>query len=90
MSEQKTIDRKKADENTESKIENTDSWITVSENAVFINIPVEVAEKIPVSEYTPENGETVKRLVLVGSRKTLEKLINGEKKGVPLGYFKED
>ena len=89
MSEQKTIDRKKADENTESKIENTDSWITVSDNAVFINIPVEVAEKIPVSEYTPEGGETVKRLVLVGSRKTLEKLVNGEKKGVPLGYFKE-
>ena len=89
MGSQTTIDRKKADENTESKIENTDSWITLSENAVFINIPVEVAEKIPVSEYTPENGETVKRLVLVGSRKTLEKLVKGEKKGVPLGYFKE-
>ena len=86
---QKTIDRKEADENTESKIENSDSWITVSDKAVFINIPVEVAEKIPVSEYTNDEGVTIKRLVLVGSRKTLEKLVNGEKKGVPLGYFKE-
>ena len=89
MAEQKTIDRKKAGENTESKIENSDSWITVSDKAVFINIPVEVAEKIPVSEYVNEEGITIKRLVLVGSRATLEKLVNGEKKGVPLGYFKE-
>lgn len=86
---QKTIDRKKADDNKESKIENSDSWITVSDNAVFINIPVEVAEKIPVSEYTNKEGITLKRIVLVGSRKTLEKLVNGEKQGVPLGYFTE-
>lgn len=89
MSEQKTIIRKKASEIKDSKIENSDSWITLGENAVFINIPVEVAEKIPVSEYVDKEGMTLRRLVLVGSRKTLEKLVNGEKKGVPLGYFKE-
>ena len=87
---QKTIDRKKeASENKESKIENSDSWITVSENAVFVNIPVEVAENIPVSEYTNKEGITLRRIVLVGSRKTLEKLVSGEKQGVPLGYFKK-
>lgn len=89
MSEQKTITRKKASEIKDSKIENSDSWITVSDTAVFINIPVEVAEKIPVSEYVDKEGMTLRRLVLVGSRKTLEKLVNGEKRGVPLGYFKE-
>lgn len=86
---QKTIDRKDAEDNKESKIENSDSWITVTDNAVFINIPVDVAEKIPVSEYTNKEGVTIKRLTLVGSRKTLEKLVKGEKQGVPLGYFKE-
>lgn len=87
MKNKKDQKEEKADE---SKIvSDTDAWITVSDNAVFVNIPVEVAEKIPISEYTNSEGVTLKRLTLVGAKSILEKLISGEKKGVPLGYFKE-
>lgn len=86
----KTMKTKNKETDDESKIvSDTDAWITVSENAVFVNIPVEVAEKIPISEYTNSDGVTLKRLTMVGSKKILENLIEGKKKGVPLGYFKE-
>jgi len=85
-----TMGNKKDKKEDESKIvSDTNAWITVSDKAVFVNIPVEVAQEIPVSEWTNEEGVTLKRITLVGSRQILENLIDGKKKGVPLGYFKE-
>lgn len=79
----------KADEQ-EGSLENTkDAWISVTDKAVFINISLEDVEAIPVSEWENKDGDKKERIVLVGSKALLEKVINGEKKGVPLAYFKE-
>lgn len=81
----------KADDQ-ESKIVNADdSWITVTDKAVYINISIKDVKDIPVSEWeNEETGDKKERITLVGSRALLEKVINGEKKGVPLAYFKEE
>ena len=85
-----TKKEEKADDE-ESKIVNAkDAWITVTDKAIYINISLKDVKDIPVSEWeNEETGEKKERITLVGSRALLEKVINGEKKGVPLAYFKE-
>jgi hypothetical protein len=63
--------------------ETEDSWIGTNEKAVFINITEQDFEKMPVLE--DDKGK--RKIVLVTSVQSVEKLLNGDIKGVKLGYF---
>jgi hypothetical protein len=64
-----------------SGIEQTESWLNVHGNAVYLNIP-ESDIKITESEYG-------NKLVMVTSLKSLKKLVDGEIAGVNLGRFED-
>jgi hypothetical protein len=66
---------------TGSGIEQTNSWLNVHGQAVFLNIP-EADIKITKSEYG-------NKIVMVTSLSAIKKLASGENQGVNLGRFED-